>query len=85
MPKDNLQLISVRISHDTLTKIERVCAKHTYWKRNAVINSLLTTIMNDFDDNMIYDMIRRPFFQNNEIIADYEIGQNIVYKPDTKQ
>lgn len=85
MPKDNLQLISVRLNPDTVAKIERVCAKHTYWKRNTVINNLLTTIVNDFDDHMVYDMVRRPFFQNNEVIADYEIGQNIVYKPESKQ
>ena len=73
MSKDNLQLISARIDPDTLAKIEQFCGKHTYWKRNSVVNNILTTVMNDFDDRMIYDMVRRTFFRDQSIDANYEI------------
>ena len=73
MTKDNLKLVSARIDPDTLTKIEQFCSKHTYWKRNSVINNILTTVMNDFDDRMKYDMVRRTFFRDQSINANYEI------------
>ena len=76
MPKDNLKLISARLDQDTLAKIERFCVHHPYWKKNAVINQILTTVMNDFDDKMIYDMVRRNFFRQSTIKAHYEIERD---------
>ena len=76
MPKDNLKLISARIDSDTLAKIEQFCVHHPYWKKNAVINQILTTVMNDFDKNMIYDMVRRNFFRQSTINAHYEIERD---------
>lgn len=73
--KENMKLISARIDPDTLAKIDSFCQKHTYWKRNTVINQVLTTVFNDFGDKMIYDMARRSFFRDSEIFADYEIGK----------
>ena len=87
MAKENLQLISVRLDPDTVAKIEQFCRKHTYWKRNAVINNVLTTVMNDFEDKMIYDMARRTFFTASSIQADYQIirvGEYLGYERKTK-
>lgn len=83
MSKENLQLISARIDQDTLAKIERFMVHHPYWKRNAVINNILTTVLNDFDGKMIYDMVRRSFFRDSTITAHYEIerdGQYLGYE-----
>ena len=73
MPKENLQLISVRIDPDTLAKIEKFAARHSYWKRNTIINCLLTTIFQDFNERQIYDMVRRSNFDKAIITSKYEI------------
>lgn len=73
MPKENLQLISVRIDPDTLAKIEKFAARHSYWKRNTIINCLLTTVFNDFNERQIYDMVRRNNFNKAIVQSEYEI------------
>ena len=73
MARENLKLISVRIEPDTLEKIEAFTKKKTWWKRNTVINQILTVVMNDFKDEEIYDMVRRSYFRKNEIEAHYKI------------
>lgn len=79
MPKDNLQLISARIDTDTLAKIEWFAARHTYWKRNTIINNLLMTIFKDFNDRQIYDMVRRNNFNKAIVQSDYEITGYVRY------
>lgn len=73
MSKNNLKLLSVRIEPETLEKIEAFTKSHTYWNRNSVINSLLTTLFMDFTDRQLYDMVRRHWFKQNQINASYEI------------
>ena len=79
MLKDNLKLISARIDPDTLAKIDRFMVHHPYWKRNAVINNILTTVLNDFDKQAVYDMVRRSFFRDSDITADYKINRDGKY------
>lgn len=73
MAKNNLKLLSVRLNPETLEAIEKFTKQHTYWNRNAVINSLLSTLFMDFTDKQLYDMARRHFFTRNEVKAEYEI------------
>lgn len=73
MPKENLQLISARLDTDTLAKIEKFAARHSYWKRNTIINCLLMTIFQDFNDRQIYDMVRRNNFSDQYVECKYEI------------
>lgn len=79
MPKENLQLISVRIDPDTLAKIEKFAARHSYWKRNTIINCLLTTIFQDFNERQIYDMVRRINFDKAIVTSEYEITGYVRY------
>jgi metal-responsive CopG/Arc/MetJ family transcriptional regulator len=55
---ENLKLISVRIDPKTLEKIDTIQKVHHYWKRNAIINSLLTAVVDAMDAGAIYDMVR---------------------------
>lgn len=71
--KENKQLISARIDPETLEKIEAFRKKHTYWTRNRIIDKVLYTVFNDFDGKDIYDMVRRPYWREIEIMAKYEI------------
>lgn len=79
MPKDNLKLISVRIDPDTLAKIEWFAKRHSYWKRNTIINCLLMTIFKDFNDRQIYDMVRRNNFDKAMVESEYEITGYVRY------
>lgn len=79
MPKENLQLISVRIDPDTLAKIEKFTIRHSYWKRNTIINNLLTTIFKDFNEKQIYDMTRRNNFDKALVESEYEITGYVRY------
>lgn len=55
---ENLKLISVRIDPETLRKIDNFCKQHYYWKRNTVINGLLTAVVDAMDKGTLYDMVR---------------------------
>lgn len=58
MVKEKLKLISVRIDTETLRKVDALRAKHYYWKRNAIINGILTAVVDAMDDDTLYDMVR---------------------------
>ena len=75
MSNNNLKLTSVRIDPDTLQKLDEFVSKHTYWTRNAVINSILTTVINRFDQRDIYDMVRTWQFTKEPITAIYKINE----------
>lgn len=73
MAKDNLVLVSCRIDPETLEKIEKQVKKHYYWKRNTIINGILTAVMDNFTDQQVYDMIRYWRKGLNEVKANFEI------------
>ena len=58
MGKDNLRLVSVRIAPDTLAKIDKFIANHYYWKRNTVINGLLTSLVHVCTEGQLYELAR---------------------------
>ena len=74
MSTKNLKLTSVRIDPDTLEKINQFAQKHEVWTRNAVINSILTAVMERFSDSDVYDMCRTSYFENDPITAIYKIN-----------
>lgn len=55
---ENLKLISVRIDPVTLRKLDDFCKQHYYWKRNTVINGILTAVVDAMDKGTLYDMVR---------------------------
>lgn len=73
MAKENLVLVSCRIDPETLEKIEKQVKKHYYWKRNTIINGILTAVMDNFTDQQVYDMIRYWRKGPNEVKANFEI------------
>lgn len=75
MSNKNLKLTSVRIDPDTLEKINEFLKKHEYWTKNAVINNVLTAVMERFSDRDIYDMCRTSYFTNDPITAIYRINE----------
>lgn len=54
---EKLVLISVRIDPVTLEKINAFKRKHYYWKRNTIINSFLSAVVDAMDDKSLYDMM----------------------------
>jgi len=75
MSNKNLKLTSVRLDPDTLEKIEEFLKKHEYWTKNAVINNVLTAVMERFSDRDIYDMCRTCKFDKEPITAIYKINE----------
>ena len=73
MAKEKLVLVSCRIDPETLKKIEAQTLKHYYWKRNHVINGILTAVMDNFTDQQIYDMVRYWRRANYQTKAEFEI------------
>ena len=55
---DKLKLISVRIDPETLRKLNEFSKQHYYWKRNTVINGILTAVVDAMDKATLYDMVR---------------------------
>ena len=69
----NLKLLSVRIDPDTVEKIDQFVRNRRYWKRNTVVNAILTAVMNDFREDAVYDMVRRSFHSKQNVVAEYKI------------
>lgn len=55
---ENLKLISARIDTETLKRIDEWLMEHRFWKRNAVINGILTAVVDSMSSKEIYDMVR---------------------------
>lgn len=73
MAQENLKLLSVRIDPETIEKIDAFTKNHYYWKRNTVINRILTAVMNDFKDYQVYDMVRKNLTIKQDVKAEYEL------------
>lgn len=58
MTKENLKLVSTRLAPETLNAIDQFVARRPYWKRNTVINQVLTAVFTQFEESDIYDMVR---------------------------
>lgn len=54
---DKTKLISIRIDEDTLLEIKKVVARHPYWKRNRIINSVLTSLFMNAKEQDIFSLI----------------------------
>lgn len=50
---ENLKQISAKVDAQTIEKIDAIALKAKYWKRNAIINGILTAIV----DSCTYDEI----------------------------
>lgn len=54
---EKLKLISVRIDPETLRKIDDFSKIHYYWKRNTIINGILTSVVDAMDRQSLYEMV----------------------------
>jgi hypothetical protein len=73
MANDNLKPVSTRLDPETVTKIDMWLQRHKYWKRNTVINGILTAVVDNFDDRQIYDMVRYMRRAGYQTKAEFEI------------
>lgn len=55
---ENLKQISAKVDAQTIEKIDAIAAKAKYWKRNAIINNILTAIVDSCDYDEIMLLIR---------------------------
>lgn len=74
---EKLKLISVRIDPETLKKVDALKAKHRYWKRNAIINGLLTAVVDAMDDGTLYDMVRYLRYYHPKPSGSFYIPENL--------
>ena len=73
MAKENLIPVSTRLDPETIAKIDMWLQRHKYWKRNTVINGILTAVFDNFTDQQIYDMVRYWRKSGYEVKAEFEI------------
>lgn len=73
MAKENLIPVSTRLDPETVANIDTWLQRHEYWKRNTVINGILTAVFDNFDDRQIYDMVRYWRQAGYQTKAEFEI------------
>lgn len=73
MAQNNLIPVSTRLDPETVAKIDTWLQRHTYWKRNTVINGILLAVVDNFDDRQIYDMVRYMRNAGYQTKAEFEI------------
>lgn len=81
----NLKLTSVRLDPDMLQTIEVFQRNHRYWTRNAIINSILMSVFENFPDRDIYDMVRTNHVTKSPVVAVYRIQTNPEVKNDNQE
>ena len=74
---EKLKQISVRIDPVTLQKIDEFCTHHYYWKRNTVINGLLTAVVDAMDDKALYDMVRYSRHYHYKPSGSFYLPENL--------
>lgn len=52
------KLISVRLSNRTLFLLEKTVRTHCFYKRNAVIENILNSVLSNFTETQIREMLR---------------------------
>ena len=55
---ENLKQLSVKIDPETLEKIDVIASEGRYWKRNTIINGILTALLIEADKRDIYKLIK---------------------------
>lgn len=78
---ENLKLISVRLEPSTIEKIDRFSNGSRYWKRNTIINTILTEVLNQLSDGDLYKMMVHRYDRGK----DLQISVQIVPKPNDKK
>ena len=73
MANENLTQITAMIDHETIAKLEKFQKFHYYWKRNTIINGILTAVVDSFTDKEIYDMVRYWRGPDNYTDASFKI------------
>lgn len=68
---ENLKAIGVRLNPKTIEAIDEFVHHKYYWKRNTVINAILTNVFLIADKDTIYDMVRWNSFLHNP--NEYEV------------
>lgn len=74
---EKLVLISVRVDPVTLEKINAFKSKHYYWKRNTIINGILSAVVDAMDDKSLYDMVRYCRRYHNNPSGNFCIGEKL--------
>lgn len=74
---ERTKLTSIRLETGISNKIDQIAAKHTYWKRSAVINNLLQAVLNNFNDGQIYDMMCTYRWRRNIVKTDFTITDEL--------
>ena len=78
---ENLKLISVRLDPDTIKKIDRFSNGSRYWKRNTIINTVLTEVFNQLSDGDLYKIMTHIYDRVNTL----QISVQIVPKPNEQE
>ena len=53
-----LKLISARIDAETLEKLDEIAFRKEYWKRNAIINGILSFVVDKMTQDQIFEIMR---------------------------
>lgn len=69
------KLTSIRLEEEVLQKIEEFVRGHRYWNRSQVINNILGSILTNFKNGEIYDIVRTPLYRGYEVDCHYEITE----------
>lgn len=69
------KLTSIRLDEEVLQKIEEFVKVHRYWNRSGVINSILESVLSNFDSGEVYDMVRTPLYRGYEVECNYKITE----------
>lgn len=74
---ERTKLVSVRLETETYEKIEKIVERESYYKRSDVINNLLKAVLDNFNDEQIYDMMYRWKWDGNVVNTQFEVTKEL--------
>jgi len=71
----NKKLISIRLDQDVLEKIDELRKRHSYWKRSAIINQILSILLKCANDDVLWQMMKVFYAYEKGYVIRFEVDK----------
>lgn len=78
---ENKKQISIRLEPEIIRAAEKTIVGRTYWKRSDFINRILLSVIYNFNEAQIYDMMRWSLWNKKKVECEFkETDEELSYE-----
>lgn len=56
------KLVSIRLDKSSIQRLDALARRHYYWSRSRIIDQIVGHVLNDADEETVYEIIRHCYF-----------------------